>query len=105
MFELVNEPHDLDVTLWAGTVQAAIDAIRAAGATSQTILIPGTEYTHLDAWTDGSDDALLVSGGGISDGLALCLAPRDHRVLMDLSNGLLRQEQVIPFSKRSDRDV
>ncbi|RSH84060.1 hypothetical protein EHS25_005305 [Saitozyma podzolica] len=59
MFELVNEPHDLDVSLWAGTVQAAIDAIWGAGATSQTILIPGTEYTHLDAWTDGSDGALL----------------------------------------------
>jgi hypothetical protein len=65
MFELVNEPHDLDVTLWAGTVQAAIDAIRGAGATSQTILIPGTEWTHLDAWSDGSDDALLVSCRGI----------------------------------------
>ena len=41
----MNEPHDLiSLSDWAGSVQAAVTAIRAAGATSQLILIPGSSY-------------------------------------------------------------
>lgn len=51
--------HDLDITQWAATVQAAVTAIRQAGATSQKILLPGTAYTSaLTFTTDGSTDAL-----------------------------------------------
>lgn len=57
----MNEPHDLDVAKWATTVQAAVNAIRAAGATSQYILLPGTGYTNMNNWFDGTDNALLVS--------------------------------------------
>ena len=35
LFGVMNEPHDLDVPTWATTVQAAVTAIRQAGATSQ----------------------------------------------------------------------
>lgn len=35
IFSLMNEPHDLDITEWAATVQAAVTAIRTAGATTQ----------------------------------------------------------------------
>lgn len=35
IFGIMNEPHDLDVGTWATTVQAAVTAIRQAGATSQ----------------------------------------------------------------------
>lgn len=35
IFGVMNEPHDLDVPTWATTVQAAVTAIRSAGATSQ----------------------------------------------------------------------
>lgn len=42
----MNEPHDLpDLSLWAATVQEAVTAIRAAGATTQLILLPGTDFT------------------------------------------------------------
>jgi endoglucanase len=41
----MNEPHDLNVTTWATSVQAAVTAIRNAGATSQYILMPGDQYT------------------------------------------------------------
>ena len=37
----MNEPHDLSVSTWVTSVQTAVNAIRAAGATSQYILIPG----------------------------------------------------------------
>jgi endoglucanase len=35
IFGVMNEPHDLNITEWATTVQAAVTAIREAGATSQ----------------------------------------------------------------------
>lgn len=61
IFGLMNEPHDLDIVLWASTVQAAVNAIRAAGATSQSIALPGTLYTHPEKWYDGTNDPLIVS--------------------------------------------
>jgi len=46
IFGIMNEPHDIpNLSTWAGSVQAAVNAIRAAGATSQTILIPGSSYS------------------------------------------------------------
>lgn len=46
MFGVMNEPHDLpDLSVWADTVQAAVTAIRTAGATTQMILLPGTDFT------------------------------------------------------------
>lgn len=45
IFGVMNEPHDLDINTWADTVQVVVTAIRNAGATSQYILLPGTDYT------------------------------------------------------------
>lgn len=46
IFGVMNEPHDIpDLALWADTVQAAVTAIRTAGATQQMILLPGTDFT------------------------------------------------------------
>lgn len=48
-----------DLTLWAGTVQAAVTAIREAGATEHTILLPGTGYTSAETFvSSGSAKAL-----------------------------------------------
>ncbi|KAI1373374.1 glycoside hydrolase family 5 protein [Hypoxylon crocopeplum] len=44
VFELMNEPHDLDVGTWANTCQKVVTAIREAGATAQMILLPGTNF-------------------------------------------------------------
>ena len=44
---------------WAGTVQAAVTAIRSTGATSQTILLPGTDYASAETFvSSGSATAL-----------------------------------------------
>lgn len=60
LFGVMNEPHDLTVTTWATSVQAAVTAIRNAGATSQLILLPGTQYTSAGAFiSTGSAAALL----------------------------------------------
>lgn len=73
----MNEPHDLDVNKWsvqlslsglrsqltirASTIQAAVNAIRAAGAKTQMIAIPGTVWQHPEAYTDGTNAPILVS--------------------------------------------
>ncbi|TFY83404.1 hypothetical protein EWM64_g612 [Hericium alpestre] len=46
IFGIMNEPHDIpSIPDWADSVQAAINAIRAAGATSQYLLMPGSSYS------------------------------------------------------------
>ncbi|KAH8892646.1 cellulase-domain-containing protein [Thozetella sp. PMI_491] len=53
MFGLMNEPHNLqNLSMWADTVQAAVTAIRKAGATTQTILLPGTDFTHASSFIE-----------------------------------------------------
>ncbi|KAJ7154778.1 endoglucanase [Mycena filopes] len=60
IFGIMNEPHDVpDINLWAATVQAAVTAIRKAGATTQMILLPGNNWTSAQTFvSNGSADAL-----------------------------------------------
>ncbi|KAF8846665.1 beta-1,4-endoglucanase [Acephala macrosclerotiorum] len=60
IFGIMNEPHDLDIVKWADTVQAAVTAIRKAGATTQMILLPGTNFSCAVTFTStGSASALM----------------------------------------------
>ncbi|ODO00419.1 hypothetical protein I350_07059 [Cryptococcus amylolentus CBS 6273] len=59
IFGIMNEPHDLNMDTWATTVQASVNAIRAAGATSQAIALPGTVYDAVGVWGSGQSDAML----------------------------------------------
>ncbi|KAH0590925.1 Manganese dependent endoglucanase Eg5A [Termitomyces sp. 'cryptogamus'] len=59
IFGLMNEPHDLlSVSTWVTSVQAAVNAIRAAGATSQYILIPGSSWSSAQALPTEAGPAL-----------------------------------------------
>jgi endoglucanase len=49
MFNLVNEPHDMPTEQWIGAANAAIAAIRAAGA-GNTIIVPGNGWTGGYSW-------------------------------------------------------
>ncbi|KAI1828258.1 glycoside hydrolase family 5 protein [Xylaria intraflava] len=74
IFELMNDPHDLNVSVWAQTCQSAVTAIRGAGATSQVILLPGTNYDNAATLiSSGSADALLAitNPDGTADNLLL----------------------------------
>lgn len=53
IFELTNEPHDLDTTLMLGTYQAAINAIRATGA-NNPILLDGNSFSAALNWLSGT---------------------------------------------------
>ena len=88
---IVNEPHDSkghmrseigafidtmitvpDMTIWATSVQAAVTAIRKAGATEHTILLPGTGYTSAESFvSSGSGPALakVTNADGSTDNL------------------------------------
>jgi len=73
IFGVMNEPHDIPaITTWGQTVQAAVTAIRNAGATSQMILLPGSDYASAQQFiSDGSAAALLgvTNPNGTTTGL------------------------------------
>ncbi len=52
LFGLMNEPHDMATEVWLSDANAALAAIRAAGA-SNLVLVPGNGYTGAHAWADG----------------------------------------------------
>lgn len=60
IFGIMNEPHDIsDLPGWATSVQAAVTAIRQAGATSQNILILGSTYAHASTLPTEAGPSLL----------------------------------------------
>ncbi|KAI5863334.1 glycoside hydrolase family 5 protein [Durotheca rogersii] len=86
IFELMNEPHDLDVGLWAQTCQKAVTAIREAGATKQTILLPGTNFDSAATLpgTGGGEALLAVTNpDGTTDNLLLDI----HKYLDEDNSG------------------
>ena len=57
----MNEPHDVpDIELWGQSVQAAVTAIRKAGATSQIILLPGNNWTSAETFVSNGSAAALI---------------------------------------------
>jgi endoglucanase len=50
IFGLTNEPHDMPTEQWANGANAALAAIRAAGA-SNLVLVPGNAYTGAWCWS------------------------------------------------------
>ncbi|KAI1324872.1 endoglucanase 2 [Xylariaceae sp. FL0255] len=86
VFELMNEPHDLDIPTWAQTLQQAVTAIRQAGATSQMILLSGTNFDSAATLvSSGSADALLniTNPDGSTDNLILDI----HKYLDEDNSG------------------
>ncbi|KAK3673166.1 hypothetical protein LTR78_007006 [Recurvomyces mirabilis] len=70
IFDTNNEYHDMSGTLVAQLNQAAINGIRAAGATSQYITVEGNAYTGAWTWTtatgtDGKTNAQTM--GSLTD--------------------------------------
>ncbi|PKS05025.1 hypothetical protein jhhlp_008391 [Lomentospora prolificans] len=58
MFGIMNEPHDMPTKLVFDNNQAAVDAIRAAGA-KNLILVPGNQWTGGHSWTENWGGDLL----------------------------------------------
>ncbi|RHZ70880.1 hypothetical protein CDV55_102795 [Aspergillus turcosus] len=56
IFDTNNEYHDMDQTLVLNLNQAAINGIRAAGATSQYIFVEGNSYSGAWTWANVNDN-------------------------------------------------
>lgn len=90
VFGLMNEPHDLDIDIWARTCQKVVTGIRNAGATSQIILLPGTNFASAETFVStGSAEALanITNPDGSYDGLLMDL----HKYL-DINNSGTHRE-------------
>lgn len=81
VFGLMNEPHDLDMPTWAASVQQVVYTIRENGATTQMILLSGTNYDAVGGFqnnsapalssvqdSDGSNDKLIYEAHQYLDG-------------------------------------
>ena len=51
VFGLINEPHDIQATTWLSAANAAVAAIRDAGAIN-LILVPGVNWTSSFSWCE-----------------------------------------------------
>jgi endoglucanase len=64
-FNLMNEPHDLPTEQWVGAANAAIAAIRAAGAPNW-LYVPGNGWTGAYSWAQtgnyGTPNAVAMLG-------------------------------------------
>lgn len=86
VFELMNEPHDLDINVWAATCQKVVSAIRGAGATSQMILLPGTNFDSAATLVSSGSTAALMNitnPDGTTDNLLLDI----HKYLDEDNSG------------------
>lgn len=64
IFALMNEPHGMPTEQWLSAANAAIAAIRAAGA-SNLILVPGNAWTGAHSWASnwyGTPNATVMLG-------------------------------------------
>jgi hypothetical protein len=86
-FGLMNEPHDLTMSTWATSVQAAVTAIRKAGATLRIrmALLASSSSTCIATWTPTTvahtqSAPLTTSRTRLPHSLRGC-APTDARLL------------------------
>jgi endoglucanase len=64
LFGLMNEPHTLPTEQWLAAANAAIAAIRAAGA-NNLVLVPGNAWTGAHSWSQnwyGTPNAQVMLG-------------------------------------------
>ncbi|KAI0750027.1 endoglucanase [Daedaleopsis nitida] len=64
IFDLQNEPYDIPAQTVFELMQAGVNGVRAAGATSQLILVEGTSWTGAWTWTSSGNSQAF---GAIKD--------------------------------------
>ncbi|KAG6847477.1 hypothetical protein H0H93_007872, partial [Arthromyces matolae] len=66
-----NEPYGIDATTVYSMMQAAVNAIRASGATSQLILVEGTAWTGAWSWISSGNAAAFAGLTDPSNNIAI----------------------------------
>ena len=90
VYGIMNEPHDLDIKIWATTVQKTVTGIRKAGALDNIILLPGDNFTNAETFVSTNSADLLneiKNPDGTKDNLVMDI----HRYL-DINNSGQHQE-------------
>ncbi|ODA76861.1 hypothetical protein RJ55_07377 [Drechmeria coniospora] len=90
VFGLMNEPHDVDIEIWAQTCQKAVTAIREAGAEKHLILLPGSNFSSAETFVSGGSAkclAAITNPDGSTDGLLMDL----HKYLDINNSGSFRE--------------
>lgn len=64
IFDCMNEPNGISAATTFSLMQAAVNGIRASGATTQLILVEGTSWTGAWTWVSSGNSAVF---GAISD--------------------------------------
>ncbi|MBR0737671.1 glycoside hydrolase family 5 protein [Bradyrhizobium liaoningense] len=67
VFGLMNEPQLQSADIWLSAVNAAIASIRANGAISQEVLVPGLYWDGAFSWTTSTNATVLGAPGAIVD--------------------------------------
>ncbi|KAG8991286.1 hypothetical protein FRB93_002862 [Tulasnella sp. JGI-2019a] len=70
-FDIQNEPYGIDATVVYSLMQAAVNAIRATGATSQLIVVEGTSWTGAWTWTSSGNAAAFTGLTDPSNNIAI----------------------------------
>lgn len=60
IFGLMNEPHDMSTQVWLGAANAAIQIIRAVGATN-LIFVPGNHWSIAHDWHNSGNATVMLS--------------------------------------------
>jgi len=71
IFDVMNEPNGIAATTVATLNQAAINGIRASGATTQLILAEGTAWTGAWSWSSSGNAAAFTSLKDPNNNLAI----------------------------------
>lgn len=79
VFGLMNEPNNISTVQWFAAAQAAINAIRAAGATN-LIMVPGNGFSQPSSWNDTWYDTALPKVSNAA-GWAMLRDPLDNTVV------------------------
>ena len=70
IFGLMNEPHDIDFTVWTNAAQAALTAIRTQGA-KNLIFVPGAGWTTAADFAGNDNQTLLQTVMDPLDNMAI----------------------------------
>ena len=96
----MNEPHDQSASAWLGSANAAIAAIRNAGA-MQEILVPGSYWDGAGSWT--TTDNATVIGTGVQDSRTT-LRSKSTNISMLIAAARIRAWSPRPLASALDRD-
>ena len=77
IFDINNEPHNMSTELILQNDQAAMDAIREAGA-SQLVLVPGNGFTNAEIWTNKTGNGLELGSTPSSEIMGCIDDPFDN---------------------------